>query len=142
MRAFSGRYISPNPRLRNAQIALARAPVGGGGVSENQVMPDGSVQTIPGVQAQIPRGVTLQYNVLVADTVALAVNFDRKFLFILNNDVLGDVWGAWGVPAKVGVGMKFKAGGGGIMLDNNVPTAELHLIGTIASNQNFTIISG
>ena len=142
MRAFSGLPVSVNPRLRNAQIALARAPVGGGGVTVNRVMPDGSVQTIPGVSAQIPRGVTLQYNVLAADTVALAVDFDRKFLFIFNNDVLGDVWGAWGSPAKVGVGMKFKAGGGGIMLDNNVPTAELHLIGTIASNQNFTIISG
>jgi hypothetical protein len=142
MKGFRGQSISPNPRLRNAQIALARAPVGGGGVSENQVMPDGSVITIPGNQAQIARGVTLQYNVLAADSVALAVDFDRKYLFLLNNDVLGDVWGAWGSPAKVGVGMKFKAGGGGIMLDNNVPTAELHLIGTIASNQNFTIITG
>ena len=142
MKGFRGQSISPNPRLRNAQIALAREPVGGGGVSQNQVQPDGSVITIPGVKAQIPRGVTLQYNVLAADSVALAVDFDRKYLFLLNNDVLGDVWGAWGSPAKVGVGMKFKAGGGGIMLDNNVPTAELHLIGTIASNQNFTIITG
>lgn len=139
MRAsYSGRSISPNPRLRNAQIALAREPVGGQ-VSVNQVQSDGSVITIPGVSAQIPRGVTLQYNVLAVDSVALAVDFDRKFLFILNNDVLGDVWGAWGSPAKVGVGMKFKAGGGGILLDNNVPTAELHLIGTIVTNQNVTI---
>jgi hypothetical protein len=138
MRGFRGQSVSLNPRIANRQKALAREPVGGG-VSYHQVMPDGSVQTVPGTSAQIPRGVTLQYNVLAADTVALAVDFDRKFLFIFNNDVLGDVWGAWGSPAKVGVGMKLKAGGGGILLDNNVPTAELHLIGTIASNQNVTI---
>jgi len=113
-----------------------RAIVGGGTVT----LPSG--ETIdPSQLMQRARGLTRPFTVTNASQQGLPVDFDRKFLFIQNNAVLGDVWCSYGVAAVIGVGMKFAAGGGGILLDNNVPTSEIYFIGTVANNPSLTIIT-
>lgn len=108
----------------------------GGGINVGMpgVLPDGTIQRL--------RGLTYPATVLATPTQLLPPDFDRKFLFIQNNDALGIVWVSFGAPAVLGVGMRLSAGGGGILLDNNVPTAEVNVIGTIAINPNLTIIVG
>jgi hypothetical protein len=138
----AGQVISQFPRERNRIRASTRKVMGDGLAASVQVQADGTLLSIPGIQVPIPRGLTRPYTCTNADTIALPVDFDRKYLFYQNNDLIGVVWGSFGAPAQIGVGYKFAAGGGGIMLDNNVPTAEFHVIGTIPNNPNCSIITG
>jgi hypothetical protein len=114
--------------------AINRAPVGGG-------LANIPVQTA-GDRPPILRGLTRQATVTDSSEVMLAPDYDREFLFIQNNDATGNVWLAFGAPAQVGVGIYLAAGGGGMLLDNHVPTAQLNAIGSISSNANITVITG
>jgi len=46
----------------------------------------------------------------------------------------------FGTEATLATGIKLGAGGGGILLDNHVPTAAVFIIGSIASNPNVSLI--
>lgn len=126
-------------RARNRVRAITREP---SGIGLAPHLPDGSPSPAYALLTQQARGLTYPFNVTAVSQLAFRADFNRKFMFIQNNDPLGIVWLAFGTPAIIGTGMKFSAGGGGILLDNNVPTADIYLIGTIASNQNLTIILG
>lgn len=63
-------------------------------------------------------------------------------MYLVNNDTLGYAIISFGVDATLATGMKLAAGGGGIMLDNNVPTAAVYIIGSIALNSNITMVVG
>lgn len=130
-------------RQRNRDRALSREVIGKGLTRMDQppiVLPDGRMVR-PGQVIQTARGLTYPFTATLLSQQALPVDNDRRFLFIQNNDALGLIWVSYGVAATLGVGMRFTAGGGGILLDNNVPTAAIYIIGTIASNPNITIIT-
>lgn len=113
--------------------ATTRPPLGGG-IANPPTLSDN------GTPARL-RGLTYPGTVLSTPGQLLTADFDRKFLFIQNNDTLGVVWVSFGAPAVLGIGMRLAAGGGGILLDNNVPTAQVNAIGSIASNSNISIIT-
>ena len=124
--------------------ALSRDTIGRGLTRMGQppvVLPDGRVVDASQV-IQIARGLTFPFTATQDSQLMLPVDTDRKFLFIENNDALGVIWVSYGVANALGVGMRFSSGGGGILLDNNVPTAAVYVIGTIANNPNITIITG
>jgi hypothetical protein len=121
-------------RAKNRSQAVNSEPVGGG-VSIPVARERG------GAPARL-RGLTYPGRVTNVNSEVLAPDFDRRFLFVQNNDPAGNVWISFGAPAVLGVGMKLGAGGGGILLDNNVPTSQLNAIGSIALNTNLTIITG
>lgn len=88
------------------------------------------------------RGYTAQINVTSASQLMLPADRRRTFLFLQNNDSLGSCTISFGVTATLATGIKLGANGGGILLDNNVPTAAIYIIGSIANNSNVTLISG
>jgi len=85
-------------------------------------------------------GYTLQVTATPNSTLLLPVNMKRKFLFMLNDDALGYARIAFGSAATLTLGMKLAASGGGVLLDNNVPKAQINIIGSIANNSNITLI--
>jgi len=89
----------------------------------------------------VPRGLTVNLQISNVAVQWLPIDFSRKLLFIQNNDPLGIVWLAIGAPASIGFGIKLAAGGGGIFLDMNCPTAQVNAIGTIALNPNIMILT-
>lgn len=95
-----------------------------------------------GAGANSPRGYTQQINVTALSQLLLPADPSRRFLFMQNNDAVGTCTLSFGVDATLATGMKLGANGGGILLDNNVPTAALYIIGSIANNPNVTLISG
>lgn len=102
--------------------------------------PPGVVRTQP-IEEDI-RGYTAQITVTDTSKLLLPADSRRRFLFVQNNDTLGNVNLSFGVDATLATGMRLSANGGGILLDNNVPTAAVYVIGTIAANSNVTLISG
>lgn len=112
---------------------LNREPVGGGAPSHPGDAP-----------AYVrERGLTIPATVTSTSQELLPADNDRKFLFIQNNDVLGKVTISFGgAGATLGIGFNLAAGGGAVLLDNNVPNARMFAIGSIASNPNITIITG
>lgn len=112
--------------------AITRDHIGGGNL---RVPPQAGADGTPART----RGFTFPRTVTTASVLLLPQDYDRKFLFIQNNDTLGVVWLSFGVAAAVGQGMRLAAGGGGILLDIGVPTSDIYAIGTIASNPNITI---
>ena len=133
-----------NPRDRLHMRGMFREPVGGSGVQSNPglvVSADGATHGgFNGTGGVIqPRGQSQA--VYVTNVSQLVFPFDpsRKLLYLLNNDALGIVWVFFGGSgAIVGQGMRLGPGGGGILLDNHVPTAQIFMIGTIAANPNVT----
>ncbi len=85
-------------------------------------------------------GYTMQVTATNASQMMLPVNRQRKFLFLMNFDPVGYARIAFGSPATLTLGIPLAAGGGGILLDNNVPKAQINIIGSIASNSNITLI--
>lgn len=85
-------------------------------------------------------GYTLQVTATNKSQLLLPVNPKRNFLFMLNDDPLGNARVAFGAAATMTVGFKLAAGGGGFLLDNHVPRAQINLIGDTASNSNITLI--
>ena len=85
-------------------------------------------------------GYTFQVIATGASTRLLPVNLKRTFLYILNNDALGYARVAFGSAATLSSGIILQANGGGILLDVNVPKAQLYIIGSIANNPNITLI--
>jgi hypothetical protein len=126
--------VSKFNRALNRAKAIGREPVGGGLVPLLQRQPDGTPQHA--------RGLTFFATVLNTPGQLLPIDFDRHYLFIQNNDLAGVIWVSFGSPAAIGRGMRFTAGGGGIIMDQNCLTSELNAIGTIAINPNITIITG
>jgi hypothetical protein len=118
--------------------AINREPVGGGLPAIVQQLQFASQQGAP-LRA---RGFTYSANVTALPTQLLALDFDRKFLFIQNNDLLGTVWLVFGAPAQIGLGIRLAAGGGALYMDYACLTAAVNAIGTIALNPNITIITG
>lgn len=93
------------------------------------------------VDAQQERGFTYPINVTAVSQLWQDVDLSRKFLYLLNNDPIGVVWVSFGgAGAAVGQGIQLAAAGGGILLDVNVPTSKIFLIGTIAANPNVTAV--
>lgn len=125
-----------NQRERIHTQGLSREPVGGRGVQVNQF--DNQGVLAPVVRE---RGLTYPLNVGLASFEAFPIDVDRKFLYLLNNDALGVVWVTFGgAGAAIGQGMRLAPGGGGILLDQNVPTNRIFMIGTIANNPNVTAV--
>jgi hypothetical protein len=87
-------------------------------------------------------GYTSQITVTDKSEVLLPANPDRKFLFIQNNDPIAFANMSFGVAATLTTGMRLGSSGGGILLDNNVPTAAIFIIGSSPNNSNVTLISG
>jgi hypothetical protein len=120
-----------NPRDRLHMQGMVRQSVGGNAPRTQSA--------VDGVQQE--RGVTYPVNVSNISQMWQDVDLSRKFLYLLNNDPLGVVWVSFGgAGAGVGQGMRLAPGGGGILLDINVPTAKIFLIGTIAVNVNVTAV--
>ena len=133
-----------NPRDRLHMRGMFREPVGGAGVQANPGLVAGADGTPVGgfngtggiIQ---PRGQSQPIYVTNVSQLVFPFDASRKFLYLLNNDALGVVWVFFGGSgAIVGQGMRLGPGGGGILLDNHVPTAQIFMIGTIAANPNVT----
>jgi len=88
------------------------------------------------------RGYTIQINASAVSQMILPAEPNRRFLFLQNYDALGYATIAFGTEATLVTGIRLAANGGGILLDNNVPTAAIFIIGSIAANSNITLISG
>lgn len=125
--------VRPAEKLQ--QAGLSREPVGGGDVRLGSAKP-----------GQMPprlRGITRPAVVTNVSTEILPADYDRKFLFIQNNDAVGVVFVSYGGQgAALNQGFRLGPGGGGILLDNNVPTERIFMIGSIANNPNVSIITG
>jgi hypothetical protein len=134
-----------SPRDRLHMRGMFREPVGGVGVQANPGLTAGPGVATPGsfnatggiIQ---PRGQSQAVYVTNVSQLLLPFDPSRKFLYMLNNDALGVVWVFFGGSgAVVGQGMRLGPAGGGILLDNHVPTAQVFMIGTIAVNPNVTL---
>lgn len=90
-------------------------------------------------QSQIT-GFTAQINVTAVSQLVLPADPRRKFLFLQNNDPVGTCTVSFGSDAVLAVGMKLGANGGGILLDNHIPTSAIYIIGSILNNPNVTLI--
>ena len=136
------RAFSPRELLHGR--GLQREPVGGMGVQIAATDPQGNVVPgAPGRIARTERGLTYPLLITAVSQEVFPVDLDRKMLYLLNNDALGVVWVFFGgAGAVVGQGMRLAPGGGGILLDNHVPTSRIFMIGTIASNPNVTAVIG
>lgn len=86
------------------------------------------------------RGSTSLINATLRSTLLLPADPRRKFLFIQNNDPVGNAQISFGVAATMKTGMKLAAVGGGVLLDNNVPTTDVYIIGDVADNSNITMV--
>lgn len=79
-------------------------------------------------------------NVAAAAVPSFPQDAQRGQVYVVNNDPLGNVTMSVGTPAVFGVGYRAAAGGGGFLLDNNVPTESLYFTGDIASNPNVAVV--
>jgi hypothetical protein len=128
-----------NPRDQLHMRGMLREPVGGNGVQIRPVDPAGN--PIPLGSVPVERGLTYPINVTNVSQQFFDVDLNRRMLYLLNNDPLGIVWVFFGgAGAIVGQGMRLAPAGGGILLDNNVPTSRIYMIGTIANNPNVTAV--
>jgi len=141
--ALPASLANSNPARRLRFAGTLRKPVGGGVRLFDQA------QTLPGKGKSGPanqfweRGATKPLTVTAVSQELIPADADRKFLYIVNNDPLGIVYvTVGGIGAALLQGFTLGAGGGGILLDYNVPTAKIHMIGTIANNPNVTAIIG
>jgi hypothetical protein len=113
-------------------------PIGG-----NLVRAPDSIQ--PGVRVPVidilqrARGLTSLFLVTNQSLRALPIDFDRRYLLIVNNDAVGIISAFWGLPGAYGKGIVINANGGFYEPANNCPTAQLFLIGSIAINNNVSI---
>ena len=97
---------------------------------------------VPPPRKQAIRGYTIQINASLVSQMILPAEPGREFLFLQNYDPLGYATIAFGTEATLVTGIRLAANGGGILLDNHVPTAAIFIIGSIAANSNITLISG
>ena len=123
------------PRISAAGIVDGGAPA----IPSYEVSPTPGYGNTP--DAMDVKGFTSQVNATNASQLLLPADPNRKFLMIVNDDALGYVRISWGVDATLVTGIKLSANGGGILLDNNVPTAALYIIGSIPLNSNITLVS-
>jgi len=124
------RFRNARPGERLQRAGMSRDAVGA------QYQP-GQTQTPPAPE----RGLTYPIRVTSASSEILPADSQRRFLFIQNNDPVGNVTVSFGGNAAVlGIGFNLAAGGGGILLDNNVPSSRVFVIGSIAINPNVTMV--
>ena len=136
------RAFSPRELLHTR--GMQRDPVGGRGVQMQAVDNHGvPIFDAPGRTARTERGLTYPLLITNVSQEIFPVDLDRRMIYLLNSDALGVVWVYFGgAAAASGQGMRLAPGGGGILLDNNVPTSRIFMIGTIASNPNVTAVIG
>jgi len=124
--------LNAKPRERIQAQGMARESVGGNGPSRIFATED----------IKPERGITVPLTVTAASQEIIPADANRTFLFIQNNDPLGIVYVSFGGDAAaVNQGFRLAPGGGAILLDNHVPTARVHMIGSIANNPNVTSVS-
>jgi hypothetical protein len=86
-------------------------------------------------------GNTQPINVANVSREVFPSDINRKFIFIQNNDAVGVVFvSIGGAGAAINQGFRLGPGGGGVLLDNNVPTDRIFMIGTVAANPNVTSV--
>lgn len=123
------------PREVLQMTGMTREPVGGNAVQISSAQ--------PGQPIQQPTGFTRPLTVTNLSAEIFPVDFSRKFLFVQNNDALGIVFvSIGGQAAALNQGFRLAANGGSVLLDINVPTDRIFMIGTIANNPNVTAITG
>lgn len=87
------------------------------------------------------KGTTQPINVTNVSRELFPADSNRSFIFIQNNDAVGVVFvSIGGAGAVLNQGFRLGPGGGGILLDNNVPTERIFFIGSIAANPNVTSV--
>ena len=127
-----------SPGLRNRFAGTLRKPVGGG-----VRFFDLKKQERESIKDKWERGRTIPLTVTNASQEMQPADNDRKFLYLVNNDPIGIVYVSFGgTGAALLQGVTLAAAGGGILLDNHVPTSKIHMIGTIANNPNVTAVIG
>lgn len=129
-------HVVPSHDVRSVDLTTPRLERG----RVPPPLPAGVIRTSPMQDDEI-RGYTAQVTVTSESKVLLPADPKRKFLFVQNNDLLGNVNISFGVDATLATGMRLSANGGGILLDNNVPTSAVFIIGSIALNSNVTLVS-
>ena len=143
--------------LRHERLVYAKYPAAGGGIRANPPNIDlmsrparGAVDAsrpfaqsgnaaIPLAHSDTP-GNTVQIVATAKSTMILPADPYRRFLYFLNNDAVAYATLAFGVDATLVTGMRLGSGGGGILLDNNVPRSAIFIIGSSASNANITLV--
>lgn len=100
----------------------------------------GGVAPAPVPQQSSTKGNTRIQVVTQSAKIILPADPNRKFLLIQNADPAGNIWVAFGIDASVNIGIKIPSGGGGLLLDNNVPTCAISAIGDVAANPFVTIV--
>lgn len=124
-------------QLRNLNRALNSDPVG---YSLRQAA-ETARQSGGTVQAPFQKtGFSQPFRVTNVAQLLDPIRPERQFLYLENHDPLGNVTLSFGQPNAYGVGMRAASGGGGILLDIRCPTAEIYIIGDIASNANVSYI--
>lgn len=123
------RYIRPSVDLETPRLSAT------GTVMARKQAPD----SVSPVQSNI-RGFTSRINVTNESVMILAADPGRKFLFFQNEDSVGSVRIAFGVDATQDTGIHLPPGGSGILMDKNVPTSAVFVIGSIPSNPNLTMV--
>jgi hypothetical protein len=83
-----------------------------------------------------------QKTVTSTSALMLAAKGNRRYLLIQNNDASGDIYiNLTGATANTASGIKIEAGGS-YECQGFAPTAEIHAIGSIASNSNIIAVEG
>lgn len=132
-----------SPALRRRFAGTLRKPVGGGVRLFDQARALPEAEKSGQANSFWERGATRPITVTAASQEIIPADADRKFLYLVNNDPVGVVYvSIGGVGAALLQGITLAAAGGGILLDNNVPTGKIFMIGTIANNPNVTAVIG
>jgi hypothetical protein len=124
-----------NPARAVLDVGAWRAPIGGAAVVRG---PTAGNRPPPPL-----RGFTTPLTVTAVSQELIPADQDRKFLFITNSDPLGVVFvSIGGQGANLNQGFRLGPNGGSVLLDQNVPTDRVFMIGSIAANNNVSIITG
>lgn len=136
-------------RLRAGFKTARMRPMGGGrvvpGTADLNTAANGAAGSRGAGAVQNPddlipvRGITSPLNVTMVSVMILPADKHRKFLHMVNSDLLGMARVSFGTEATLLAGMPLPPGGGGILLDNNVPTSAVFIIGSIANNPNVSM---
>lgn len=88
------------------------------------------------------RGSTSQISATSSSVMILPADPHRTFLYLSNDNTAAFAKVSFGTDATLVTGIRLAAGGGGILLDNGVPTSAVFIIGSIANNPDITMVVG
>lgn len=89
----------------------------------------------------VERGITQPVTVTNVSQEIFPADAARKFITVTNNDPIGVVYVSFGgAGAGLNQGLRVGPGGGGFLLDINVPTSRIFMIGSIAANPNVSVV--